>query len=142
MGAPTRVSSGLGAARRAGTQASCGVTGEAAASEPALGAGGGGLEPGSIGMRQALSEVLECAALGGRARGLGVVFAHGLGGQIYDSPAEEAVGRGWEGWGGLTWSSTAGRGLLLPGRDPGVLAQSPDQWRLGWGDAVCCSALL
>lgn len=31
----------------------------------------GGLQPGSIGMRQALSEVLECAAPGGRAGGGG-----------------------------------------------------------------------
>lgn len=73
MGEPTLVSSGPGAARRGGSsgvrdRAGAASFKEEAEIDRAVGTQGG-LEPCSIGMRQALSEVLECAAPRGRAGG-------------------------------------------------------------------------
>lgn len=80
MGEPTPVSSGPGAARRGG---SAGVRGRAGAAsfreEAGIDWGGGRPQrPGacSIGMRQALSEVLECAAPGAGLGGRGVDITH------------------------------------------------------------------
>lgn len=41
-----------------------------------------GLEPSSIGMRQAPCEVLECAAPGARTGGRGLATAHGRGADV------------------------------------------------------------
>lgn len=76
MGEPTRVSSGPGAAGEGAARkgVSAGARGGAGAASfreelrtDRAGDAGGGLELSSIGMRYALSEVLECAAPGGRA---------------------------------------------------------------------------
>lgn len=81
MGEPTPVSSGPGAAREGAARrgGGSGVRGrvgaasftEEAGNDRAVGTRGG-LEPGSIGMRQALSEVLECASPAAGAGGQGL----------------------------------------------------------------------